>query len=259
MAAVSFAGVSKRYESRGGAVEAVTPLDLDVADEKITALIGPSGCGKTTLLRMAAGLTAPSDGTVTIGDQPVWREGRPVRSATSKVSMVFQEATLLPWMSVEDNVALGLRFRRVSRGERRARARELCELTGIGEFTRHRPQELSIGMRQRVALARALTMEPDVLLLDEPFAALDAMTRDAMNLELQRVWLARPSTMVLVTHSIHEAAFLADRVVSLTHRPASVRQIVEIPFQRPRPPSLEHEPEFQNLVRRLRLSLMDDA
>jgi NitT/TauT family transport system ATP-binding protein len=166
--------------------------------------------------------------------------------------MVFQEANLLPWASVEDNVALPLRLRGVGRGERRERASALCRLTGIGGFERRRPHELSIGMRQRAALARALIVEPRVLLLDEPFAALDAITRDAMDEELQRVWMAQPTTAVLVTHSMPEAVLLADRVVSLSARPARVVGVVDVPFERPRPIDLEHTPEFQALLRTLR-------
>jgi NitT/TauT family transport system ATP-binding protein len=255
MVPIELTQLAKRYGSGRRATDAVAPLDLRIEAGQLVAVLGPSGCGKTTLLRMLAGLTVPSSGEVVIGGEPLWRAGRPNPAATAKVAMAFQEATLLPWASIEDNVALGLRFQKVGRDERRQRARDLCELTGIGTFTKHRPHELSIGMRQRAALARALTVEPDVLLLDEPFAALDAITRDAMNLELQRVWLARPCTVVLVTHSIHEAAFLADRVVSLTTRPARVAEIVDVPFARPRPPLLEHEPEFQALVRDLRRSL----
>ncbi len=169
--------------------------------------------------------------------------------------MVFQEANLLPWMTVEDNIALPLRLRGVKRHARRAEARRLCELVGIGSFEAHRPAALSIGMRHRAALARALVGDPGVLLLDEPFAALDAITRETMNQELERIWLARPCTAVLVTHSITEAVFLADRIVSLSPRPARVRAITEVPFARPRPLELQYESAFQDLVREVRSHL----
>ena len=244
--------MAKRFGTGNRAVEAVARVDLAVGPREVVALVGPSGCGKTTLLRVLAGLTPPTEGCVELDGRPVWSGGRADRAALSSVAMVFQEANLLPWASVEDNVALPLRLRGVGRAERRARARTLCELTGIGGFERRRPHELSIGMRQRAALARALIVEPRVLLLDEPFAALDAITRDAMDEELQRVWMARPTTAVLVTHSMPEAVLLADRVVSLSARPARVVGVVDVPFPRPRRLDLEHTTEFQGLLRTLR-------
>ena len=184
-----------------------------------------------------------------IDGQAIWNGERPERRALRDQAMVFQEANLLPWFSVEDNIALPLRLRGTRRAERRAEARRLCELVGISGFERHRPSALSIGMRHRAALARALVESPRVLLLDEPFAALDAITRETMNVELQRIWLTRPCTAVLVTHSITEAVFLADRVVSLSARPARVHAVTDVPFPRPRPMELQYEPAFQALVR----------
>ena len=169
--------------------------------------------------------------------------------------MVFQDANLLPWFTVQENVALPLRLRGVRRSERLAEAARLCELVGIGGFERHRPSALSIGMRHRAGLARAVVESPRVLLLDEPFAALDAITRETMNVELERILLARPCTAVLVTHSISEAVFLADRVVSLSARPARVQEITDVSFSRPRPLDLQYEPEFQDLVRQIRTHL----
>jgi NitT/TauT family transport system ATP-binding protein len=165
--------------------------------------------------------------------------------------MVFQEANLLPWFTVADNIALPLRLRGVGRHERRQEAARLCELVGIGGFERRRPDELSIGMRHRASLARALAEAPGTLLLDEPFAALDAITREAMNLELQRLWLAQRCSAVLVTHNIGEAVFLADRVVSVSSRPARIVATTEVPFARPRPLDIQYEPAFQDLVRRV--------
>lgn len=219
------------------------------------ALVGPSGCGKTTLLRVLGGLTPPTAGDVQADGRAVWAGDRPDRAALTGLSMVFQEANLLPWFSVAENIALPLRLRSVGRVDRAEEARRLCDLVGIAGFEDHRPAALSIGMRHRAALARALVESPSVLLLDEPFAALDALTRETMNLELERIWLARPCTAVLVTHAISEAVFLADRVVSLSARPARVRAVTEVRFPRPRRLDLQHEPEFQELVRAIRAHL----
>lgn len=243
---IELTAVEKHFGAGDDAVAALGPLDLEFGDEEIVALVGPSGCGKTTLLRVLAGLTAPSAGGVLASDP----------EALSKLAMVFQEANLLPWFTIAENIALPLRVRGVSRAERRAEAERLCELVGIAGFERRRPDELSIGMRHRAALARSLVETPRILLLDEPFAALDALTRETMNVELERVWLTRRCTAVLVTHSITEAVFLADRVVSLTARPAQVAAITDVRFGRPRPVELQHEPEFQALVRSVRSHLV---
>lgn len=257
MSDLRLAGLTKRYAAPAGEVDAVGGIDIEVADGEVLALVGPSGCGKSTVLRTIAGLVRPTEGEVEVGGRPVWPGERADRSALAQVSMVFQEANLLPWSSVAANVALPLRARGVPKKERLARAEELCALTGIGDFARHRPAALSIGMRHRAALARALVAEPGVLLLDEPFAALDALTRDAMNHELQRIWASYPCTVVLVTHSIPEAVLLADRVVTMSARPGRVASVVEVPFTRPRRPELTHTREFQDLVRRLRTALVE--
>jgi NitT/TauT family transport system ATP-binding protein len=225
----------------------------------MTAILGPSGCGKTTLLRAIAGLTAPTAGTVAIDGRPVWtstsRRARPDVEVLESVSLVFQDGNLLPWYTVEDNIALPLRLAGVAKEERRERAREMCELVGIKGFERHRPAELSVGMRQRAALARALVSEPRTLLLDEPFAALDALTRDALNLELQQVLSERECTGLLVTHSISEAVMLADQIVVLSDRPATVAAVTVVPFPRPRTLELQHTLEFQDLARETRTQL----
>jgi len=249
---LSLTGVEKRFGRRHDEVQALAPVDLVIDDDEIVALVGPSGCGKTTLLRILAGLTEPSAGTVHIDGHPLWEGGVVQRDAAREVALVFQEANLLPWLSVEANVAFPLRLRGVRRAERLARARELCAVTGIAGFERRRPSQLSIGMRQRAAIARGLIESPGVLLLDEPFAALDAILREAMNLELQRVWMERPTTCVVVTHSITEAVFLADRVVTLTPRPGRVAGITRVPFERPRPLEIEHTQKFQDLVLEVR-------
>jgi NitT/TauT family transport system ATP-binding protein len=249
---IELVAVEKRFGEGDGAVAALGPLDLHLDDAEVVALVGPSGCGKTTLLRVLGGLTAPTAGGVVADGREVWSDGRPDRETLSHLGVVFQEANLLPWFSVAENIALPLRLRGLGRAERRSEAERLCDLVGIAGFEDRRPSELSIGMRHRAALARALVVSPTVLLLDEPFAALDAITREAMNVELQRLWLARPCAALLVTHSITEAVFLADRVVSLSARPARVMAVTDVPFERPRPIELQHEPEFQQLVRSIR-------
>lgn len=257
MSEVELRSVSKRFGSRAGAVQALDPVDLHVAYGEVVAIVGPSGCGKSTLLRAVAGLTPPTTGDVALGGRPVWRSSRPNPAALDQLALVFQDSNLLPWLTVEDNVALPLKLRGVGRAERRAAAALLCERTGVDGFRRHRPRELSIGMRQRVALARALVGDPGVLLLDEPFASLDAITRDALNLELQRVLGASGCTCVLVTHSIAEAVFLADRVVMFSARPGRIVRDECIPFERPRAMELQHTAAFQHLVQDLRATLAE--
>ena len=252
---VELRGVGKRYETGATAVDALAPVDLDLDHGEVVAIVGPSGCGKTTMLRALAGLTPPSEGTIRVDGVEVWDGRRRNDDALRALAVVFQEANLLPWMTVQDNVALPLRLRKVGRAARRERARQLCALTGIEGFERHRPNALSIGMRQRAALARALIESPKILLLDEPFAALDAITRETMNLELQRVLQHEACTCVLVTHSIPEAVFLADRVVSLTARPGRIAAITDVPFERPRTMELHTTVEFQRLVHRIRTTL----
>jgi NitT/TauT family transport system ATP-binding protein len=253
---LELAGVTRRFGDGNDTVVALEPVDLAIEHDEVVALVGPSGCGKTTLLRMVAGLTAPSQGSIRVDGREVWADPRrPDRQALEQLGVVFQEANLLPWMRVEANVALPLRLRGVGRAERRERARALCRLTGIDGFGHRRPSDLSIGMRQRAALARAIIDSPKVLLLDEPFAALDAMTRESLNQELQRVHREQPCTTVLVTHSISEAVLLADRVVSLTARPGRVAGVTAVPFPRPRPLALQHTAEFQAVVREVRTLL----
>jgi len=218
-AGVTLAGVSKVYGRGGSAVRALDKVSLSVAPGEFTCLIGASGCGKSTMLNLVAGLDKPSGGTI---------------SVNGRVAMMFQEPGLFPWLSAAGNIELALRARGVGRAERKSRALELLDTVHLSGFGGKQPHELSGGMRQRVALARALAQEADVLLMDEPFGALDAMTRDLLHDELDRVCAGRNLTVLFVTHNVREAARLGDRVVLLSSRPGRVIAEYPVPIQRPR-------------------------
>jgi NitT/TauT family transport system ATP-binding protein len=238
--AVRVQGVGHEHRRRRGAgVVALDGVDLAVAAGEFVAVVGRSGCGKSTLLRILAGLLAPTRGSVEVGAGPI--------------GMVFQQANLFPWYSVRDNVALPLRLAGVPLAARRERAEELCRSLGLAGFEQAAPTELSGGMAQRAALARALVQDPRILLMDEPFGALDALTRDALVADLADLHTSLRSTVVLVTHSIPEAVQLADRVVLLTPRPGRVHAVVDVPLPRPRRDPTA--PEFQAVVREVRRAL----
>jgi NitT/TauT family transport system ATP-binding protein len=256
---IEFDGVSMRYPTRQGSTLALSEIDLAVGREEFVTLVGRSGCGKTTLLRILAGLIRPTEGEVRVGGRPLWHGGRRDDEALAMLGLVFQDANLFPWYSVRENIALPLRLRGVDKAKRRERALELSQLVGLGGFEEAYPRELSGGMRQRVAIARALSYEPKILLMDEPFGALDAMTRDKMNLELQRIAAATKATVVFVTHSITEAVFLADRVVLLSARPGRLRSVTPVHFERPRSSlDLQTGVEFQEIAKELRHQLDAD-
>jgi NitT/TauT family transport system ATP-binding protein len=229
-----------------------------VARKEFVAVVGQSGCGKTTLLRILAGLLRPTEGVIEVGGKPLWHGSRRDDQTLRMLGLVFQDANLFPWYTVEDNIGLPLRLLGASRRAWRAKARELSELVRLEGFERSYPRELSGGMRQRVAIARALSYNPEILLMDEPFGALDAMTRDRMNLELQSITAATGATVMFVTHSITEAVFLADRVVLLSARPGRIRSVTPVDFERPRTLELQSDPAFQDTVRRLRHQLYED-
>ena len=222
------AGVSRSFPVRPqGRLLALDGIDLAVGHREIVAIVGPNGSGKSTLLRLVGGLLSPDHGSIVV-------EGRPVSGPDPAVGVVFQEPRLLPWRSSLDNVAYPLELAGVGRRTRNERAADLLHLVGLASFAAARPSELSGGMRQRVAIARALALGPSVLLLDEPFSALDSLTRDRFNLELLRLWERTATTIVLVTHSIPEAVFLADRVMILSPRPGRIVAEVASPLGRPR-------------------------
>ncbi len=232
----------------GGAVTALTDTDLSVEDGEFVSVVGPSGCGKSTLLRLLAGLDRPDGGRIELN-------GKAVTSPSRDVGVVFQSATLLPWLTVASNVALPLRVGGKASGPALA-TEELLAMVGLTGFGEKYPRELSGGMQQRAAICRALIRQPRVLLMDEPFGALDALTREHMNAELQRIWLATKKTVVLITHSISEAVFLADRVIVMSPRPGRVIADLTVPIERPR--SFEHtigHPAFIDLSRRVRALL----
>ena len=252
-------GVGRDFHTKAGVTHAVSGIDLTIQRGEFVALIGRSGCGKTTLLRMIGGLLPPTAGRIEVDGKSLWRDNNHVdSSAITKLGFVFQESNLFPWFSVLDNIALPLKLRGVGKTERRARATELASLVGLTGFERSYPRELSGGMRQRAAIARALSTEPELLLMDEPFGALDALTRERMNLELQRIVMETTSTVVFVTHDIPEAVFLADRVVHMTPRPGRIRQILPADFPKPRSVDLQTTPEFNDIVRALRHDLDEE-
>lgn len=244
MAAIGADGVRKRYETGGGTVEALAGVSLDVADGEFVSVVGRSGCGKTTLLRLFAGLERPTAGAVTV-------DGERIDGPSPDRAMVFQSFELFPWRTVRGNVGFGLEMLGVDAAERRRRVTDWVETVGLSEFADAYPEELSGGMRQRVGLARALAVDPEVLLMDEPFGALDAQTRTDLQAELLAL-RGEAETVLFVTHDIAEALLLSDRVVVMGDDPNTVRAVVDVPFDRPRDArELPTEPAFADLRREL--------
>jgi NitT/TauT family transport system ATP-binding protein len=246
--AVRIDRIDKRYDSQGGDVLALQAIEATIGEGEFVCLLGPSGCGKSTLLRIIAGLIPASGGRVLIGSQPVQGCG-PDRA------FVFQDYALFPWMTVQDNVGFGLAARGVPLEEQRRRALELLRVVGLAQFAEKYPHHLSGGMKQRVSIARALAVEPQILLMDEPFGALDAQTRSVMQDELLRIWARFRKTVIFVTHSISEALLLADTVLLMTARPGRVKSVLRVELPRPRD---EGEPRMIELRRRLLAELSEE-
>ena len=219
--------VGKRYDTKSGAVEACSDVTLDIRQSEFVAIVGPSGCGKTTILKMVAGLVPYTSGTITVG-------GRRVDRPLTDVGVVFQESILLDWRNVLSNVMLQIEIRGVDREMYEPVARKLLKATGLEGFEEKKPYELSGGMRQRVSICRALVHDPPLLLMDEPFGALDALTREQISMDIQRVWMEKRKTAIHITHSIPEAVLLADRVVVMSPRPGRIVEIIEVDLPRPR-------------------------
>lgn len=227
-AAIRFDQVGQVFETDTGPLEALRGVSTTIARHEFVAVLGPSGCGKSTLLRMTSGLLKPTSGTVSVFDLPV-------TEPRDDIGIVFQKPTLLPWANTIDNVLFPLKHRGgfISKADKE-RAQELVTMVGLEGFETRLPSELSGGMQQRVGIARALLMDPDILLMDEPFSALDALTREDMGFELLRIWQERPKTVLFITHSIAEAVLLADRVIVMTDRPGAIREDLKVPLDRPR-------------------------
>jgi NitT/TauT family transport system ATP-binding protein len=240
--------LSKQYAARQGPLLAIEDVSFEVATGEFLCIVGPSGCGKTTLLRLLSGLLLPDRGQVCL-------HGQLVRGPCQEIGFVFQKANLMPWRTVFDNVLLPLQIQHMPPAEAEQRAVQALELVALTEFARNYPRELSGGMEQRVAIARALVHEPEILLLDEPFGALDALTRERLNQELLRVWQISRRTVVTVTHDVREAVFLADRVLVLSQRPGQVAAVVPITLPRPRALSLFYSEAFSALAYEVRQAI----
>ena len=234
--------LSAVFPDANGGLRALDGLSFEVHPREFICVLGPSGSGKTTLLRILAGLLRPTSGSLTFGH--VWKQPR--------IGMVFQQANLMPWRTVMDNIKLPLEVNQLDEQTALIKAQEMIELVGLQGFEDALPRDLSGGMAQRVAIARALIHDPDLLLLDEPFASLDAMTRERMWTELSRIWQARQKTVIMVTHSINESLFLADRVLVLTQRPGKVKLDLKVDLPRPRTDDIRYTPQFGELARKLR-------
>lgn len=251
--AIKFENVTHMFMTRNGQeVVAIRNVSFVVNKNEFVAVVGPSGCGKSTILRLVSGLLAPSDGSVSL-------YGFPVTEPPDMVGIVFQKPTLLPWLDIAANVVFPVRHKygRVTEVDRH-KATELLGLVGLREFAHSQPDELSGGMQQRAVIARALLLDPEILLMDEPFSALDALTRDEMSYELLRIWSERPKTVVFITHSIQEAVFLADRVIVMTRRPGRIGAILDIPLERPRSMHSFTDRRFSEITTRIRSMIFAD-
>ncbi|MEK4477547.1 ABC transporter ATP-binding protein [Paenibacillus sp. FSL R7-0048] len=244
---IQLENVEMRYRTEAAEVLALHQVSLDIAKGEFVSLLGPSGCGKTTLLRLMADLIAPTGGNIVVAGKSA-REAR----LAQKYGIVFQSPVLYDWRKVKHNITLPLELMGVKKSFREEKAMELLDLVGLQSFADKYPWQLSGGMQQRVAIARALSMEPEILLMDEPFSALDEFTRERLNEELLSVWSKVQNTIVFVTHSIPESIFLSDRVFVLSPHPGRLSAVVEIPLPRPRTAEMRNSPEFFELIARIR-------
>ena len=246
---VRISRVGKVYPSPRGDVTALADIDLDVRSGEFLSVVGPSGCGKSTLLKTVAGLEAVSSGQISV-------RGAPVKGPPERLGVVFQRDVLLDWRTILDNVLLSAEFQGLKRAHVEGRAKELLKRFGLGGFENRHPWELSGGMRQRASICRALLSDPELLLMDEPFGALDAMTRDDLNVELTRIWQdsahGQRKTVLFITHSIVEAVYLSDRVVMMSRAPGRLVDIIDIDIPRPRPLSVRETPRFGELTAKIR-------
>lgn len=239
---VSMKGVGHRYDPRPDAPMAVQDIDLDIHRHEFVAVVGPSGCGKSTLLRMVSGLLIPSHGEVSVFN-------RQVTEPRDDVGIVFQKANLLPWLTVRKNVLFPLKHKYGSYSkEDEKRAEDLLKMAGLTQFADKMPDELSGGMQQRVGIVRALLLNPDILLMDEPFSALDALTREQIGFDLLKIWEENPKTVLFITHSISEAVLLSDRILVMSKRPGTVLDLIEVDLPRPRTSKTINEPRFVELT-----------
>jgi NitT/TauT family transport system ATP-binding protein len=250
--AVALDRVGMSFDSGDVVTEAIASVSGRVADGRFVSVIGPSGCGKSTLLDIVGGLQRPTSGRVTVA-------GEEVTGPRRDTAMVFQEDSTLHWRTVSENVTFGLEVAGVGRGERARRTQEMIELVGLQGFEDHRPRQLSGGMKQRVAIARALVLDPSILLMDEPFGALDQQTRMFVGLELLRIWAETRKSVLFVTHDIQEAVFLSDEVWVMSHRPSTIKEVLQIELGRPRDSGVLNDPRFHEYTGRLWELLSEEA
>ncbi|OZI37150.1 ABC transporter ATP-binding protein [Bordetella genomosp. 10] len=254
---ISTRGLGKEYAARDengrrSTISVLHDFDLDIREGEFISILGPSGCGKSTFLSILAGLTERSAGSVAIN-------GQELKGINPNQGVVFQGYALFPWQTVLENIEFGLEIRGVPKRERRRVAQEYLQLVGLDGFGNRYPHEISGGMKQRVAIARSLAYKPDVLLMDEPFAALDAQTREILQYELLRIWEQHKKTIVFITHSLDEAIFLSDRIAVMTKRPGTIKEIIDVPLPRPRNPELRNTEAFVHLRQRAWDILKDEV
>jgi NitT/TauT family transport system ATP-binding protein len=246
---LSIKNLHKTFPKEDGEMVAIDEFDLDVKEGEFVCILGPSGCGKTTLLRMIAGLEVPTSGELLLNGNPISKPG-------SDRGMVFQEFALFPWRTVRKNIEFGLEVKKIPAAERLKISQRFIDLVGLNGFEDYHPYQLSGGMKQRVGIARALANEPTILLMDEPFGALDAQTRNLMQKELLRIWKETQKTVIFITHSVDEAVYLADRIIVLTTRPSRIKEVFEIKTERPRDRA---DVDFANLRKRILAELEQEV